>query len=44
MFIRKDSAADFADRLAGAHSRRLGSRVTATFDENAAKLAAFVAL
>lgn len=44
LFIWKDSAADFADCLIGAHNRRLGCRATATFDENAVKLAAFVAL
>jgi predicted nucleic-acid-binding protein len=44
LFIWKDSAADFADCLIGAHSRRLGCRATATFDEKAVKLAAFVAL
>ena len=44
LFIWKDSAADFADCLIGAHNRRLGCRATATFDEKAVKLAAFVAL
>jgi predicted nucleic-acid-binding protein len=44
LFIWKDSAADFADCLIGAHNRRLGCRATATFDENAVKLAAFVTL
>ena len=44
LFICKDSAADFADCLIGAHNRRLGCRATATFEENAVKLAAFVAL
>lgn len=44
LYIWKDSAADFADCLIGAHNRRLGCRATATFDENAVKLAAFVAL
>ena len=44
LFIWKDSAADFADCLIGAHNRRLGRRATATFDENAVKLAAFVSL
>ena len=44
LFIWKDSAADFADCLIGAHNRRLGCRATATFDERAVKLAAFVAL
>jgi predicted nucleic-acid-binding protein len=44
LFIWKDSAADFANYLIGAHNRRLGCRATATFDQNAVKLAAFVAL
>ena len=44
LLIWKDSAADFADCLIGAHNRRLGCRATATFDQNALKLAAFVAL
>lgn len=44
LFIWKDNAADFADCLIGAHNRRLGCRATATFDEKAVKLAAFVAL
>ena len=44
LFMWKDSVADFADCLIGAHNRRLGCRATATFDEKAAKLAAFVAL
>jgi predicted nucleic-acid-binding protein len=44
LFIWKDSAADFADCLIGAHNRRLGCSATATFDVNALKLAAFVAL
>ena len=44
LYIWKDSAADFADCLIGAHNRRLGCRATATFDEKALKLAAFVAL
>lgn len=44
LFTWKDSAADFADCLIGAHNRRLGCRATATFDENAVKLATFVAL
>jgi predicted nucleic-acid-binding protein len=41
--VWKDSAADFADCLIGAHNRRLGCRATATFDAKAARLAAFVA-
>ena len=40
----KDSAADFADCLIGAHNRRLGCRATATFDAKAARLSAFLAL
>jgi len=39
----KDSAADFADCLIGAHHRRLGCRTTATFDARAVKLPGFVA-
>ncbi len=44
LFIWKDSAADFADCLIGAHHRRLGCRATATFDAKAVKLPTFVAL
>ena len=44
LFMWKDSAADFADCLIGAHNRRLGCRATARFDEKAVKLAAFVAV
>lgn len=44
LFIWKDSAADFADCLIGAHNRRLGCRATATFDAKAVKLRAFVVL
>jgi predicted nucleic-acid-binding protein len=44
LFIWKDSAADFADCLIGAHNRRLGCRATATFDAKAVKLPAFVVL
>ena len=40
----KDSTADFADCLIGAHNRRLGCRATATFDAKAARLPAFLAL
>ena len=39
----KDSAADFADCLIGAHHRRLVCRATATFDARAVKLPGFVA-
>jgi len=44
LFIWKDSAADFADCLIGAHNRRLGCRATTTFDAKAVKLPAFVVL
>jgi predicted nucleic-acid-binding protein len=44
LFIWKDSAANFADCLIGAHNRRLGCRATATFDAKAVKLTAFVVL
>ena len=40
----KDSAANFADCLIGAHNRRLGCRATTTFDIKAAKLPGFVAV
>jgi predicted nucleic-acid-binding protein len=43
LYIWKDSSADFADCLIGAHNRRQGCSATATFDSRAAKLAAFVA-
>lgn len=39
----KDSTAEFADCLIGAHNRRLGCRTTATFDVKAARLASFAA-
>ena len=42
LFVWKDSAADFADCLIGAHNRRLGCRATATFDSKAAKPPGFV--
>ncbi len=42
--IWKDSTADFADCLIGAHNRRVGCRATATFDTKAVKLPAFVVL
>jgi predicted nucleic-acid-binding protein len=38
----KDSTADFADCLIGAHHRRLGCRATASFDARAAKLTGFM--
>lgn len=44
LFILKESGADFADCLIGAHNRRLGCRATATFDAKAAKLSAFLTL
>ena len=44
MFFWDENRADFADCIIGAHNRRLGCRVTATFDSAAAKLPAFVAL
>ena len=43
LYLWKDSTADFADCLIGAHHRRLGCRATATFDARAVKLAGFVA-
>ena len=44
LFLWKDSTADFADCLIGAHNRRLGCRATATFDTRAIKLAGFVSV
>jgi len=44
LFVWKDSAADFADCLIGAHNRRLGCRATATFDAKAVKLPDFVVI
>jgi predicted nucleic-acid-binding protein len=43
LYLWKDSAAEFADCLIGAHHRRLGCRATATFDARAVKLIGFVA-
>jgi len=43
LFIWKDTTADFADCLIGARNRRLGCRVTATFDVKASKLPGFMA-
>jgi predicted nucleic-acid-binding protein len=43
LFIWKDTAVDFADCLIGAQNRRLGCRVTVTFDVKASKLPGFVA-
>lgn len=44
LYLWKDSAAEFADCLIGAHHRRLGCRATATFDTKAVKLPFFVTL
>lgn len=41
LFIWKDNAVDFADCLIGARNRRLGCRVTATFDARASRLPGF---
>jgi len=43
LYVWKDSAAEFADCLIGAHHRRLGCRAIATFDVKAVKLPSFVA-
>ena len=43
LFVWKDSAAGFADCLIGARNRRLGCRVTATFDATASRLPGFIA-
>lgn len=42
LFVWKDNAADFADCLIGAQNRRLGCRITATFDAKASKLPGFI--
>lgn len=44
LHIWRDSAADFADCLIGAHNRRSGCEATATFDARALKLPDFVGL
>ena len=44
LYLWKESTADFADCLIGAHNRRLGCRATATFDARAVKLPGFVAV
>jgi predicted nucleic-acid-binding protein len=44
LYTWKDSTAEFADCLIGAHNGRLGCSATATFDTKAVKLAAFVAV
>jgi predicted nucleic-acid-binding protein len=41
IFIWKDATVGFADCLIGAKNRRLGCRVTATFDVKASKLPGF---
>jgi predicted nucleic-acid-binding protein len=43
LYLWKDSAADFADCLIGAHHPRLGCRATASFDVKALQLPGFVA-
>ena len=43
LFMWKDNAADFADCLIGTKNRRMGCRVTASFDVKASKLLGFVA-
>ncbi len=43
LFVWKDNVADFADCLIGARNRRLGCRVTVTFDLKASKLPGFIA-
>lgn len=44
LFVWKDSVAEFADCLIGAHNRRQGCRATATFDAKAVKLPDFVVI
>ena len=43
LFNWKETTADFADCLIGAKNRRMGCRVTATFDNKASKLPGFIA-
>jgi len=43
LFVWKDNVAEFADCLIGAQNRRLGCRVTVTFDAKASKLPGFIA-
>ena len=43
IFIWKETTADFADCLISAKNRRMGCRVTATFDIKASKLPGFMA-
>ena len=42
LYLWRDSAADFADCLVGAHHRSLGCKATASFDARAARLPYFV--
>lgn len=42
LFVWKDNAAEFSDCLIGTHNRRMGCRATATFDQRATTLGAFV--
>jgi len=42
LYLWRDSAADFADCLVGAHHRSLGCEATASFDARAARLPYFV--
>ena len=44
LFVWKDSTAEFADCVIGAHNRRSGCRATATFDAKAVKLPGFVVM
>jgi predicted nucleic-acid-binding protein len=44
LFNWRDATADFADCLIGAQNRRLGCRVTATFDVKASKLPGFISV
>ena len=41
LYVWKDNAVDFADCLIGARNRRLGCRVTASFDVRASRLPGF---
>ena len=43
IFIWKETTADFADCLISAKNRKMGCRVTATFDRKASKLPGFMA-
>jgi predicted nucleic-acid-binding protein len=43
LYMWKDSAAEFADCMIGAHNTRLGCSATASFDTKAIRLATFVA-